>query len=144
MAGGYNWTAARAELVCPRPCLSFPAYRSWLDYVIVEDGRGVRREAEEDWGKGRVRRARRPIGLRNGDYCSSVPRMPSIHTGFLPVVRSVKSNSKWYTPLRTTPGAKLVRWRNVLRMPCSAAIVADLRDPCAVSTVALEAQERLA
>jgi len=41
-------------------------------------------------------------------------------------------------------GAKLVSWRNVLRMPYSAALVTDLRDPCAVSTVALEAQERLA
>jgi hypothetical protein len=57
---------------------------------------------------------------------------------------TVKSNSKWYTPLRTPTGAKLVSRRNVLRMPYSAALVADLRDPCAVSTVALQAQERLA
>jgi hypothetical protein len=57
---------------------------------------------------------------------------------------TVKSNSKWYTPLRTTTEAQLVSRRNVLRMPYSAALVTDLRDPCAVSTVALQAQERLA
>ena len=48
---------------------------------------------------------------------------------------TVKSNSKWYTPLRTPTGAKLVSRRNVLRMPYSAALVADLRDPCAVPTM---------
>jgi hypothetical protein len=40
---------------------------------------------------------------------------------------TVKSNSKWYTPLRTPTGAKLASRRNVLLMPYNAALVADLR-----------------